>query len=29
LPPRITAAEQAAHDAFIAEMGERALWTKA
>ncbi len=29
LPPRITEAEQAAHDAFIAEMGERALWTKA
>ncbi len=26
LPPRITEAEQAAHDAFIAEMGERALW---
>ena len=29
LPPRITSAEQAAHDAFIAELGERALWTKA
>ena len=29
LPPRITEAEQAAHDAFIAEMGKRALWTKA
>jgi DNA polymerase-3 subunit epsilon len=28
LPPRITSAEQTAHDAFIAEMGERALWTK-
>ena len=26
LPPRITEAEQAAHDAFIAELGERALW---
>ena len=26
LPPRITEAETAAHDAFIAEMGERALW---
>jgi DNA polymerase-3 subunit epsilon len=26
LPPRITEAEQAAHDAFIAEMGDRALW---
>ena len=29
LPPRITETEQAAHDAFIAEMGERALWNKA
>jgi DNA polymerase-3 subunit epsilon len=29
LPPRITEAEGAAHDAFVAEMGERALWTKA
>ncbi len=28
LQPRITGAETAAHDAFIAEMGERALWTK-
>lgn len=28
LAPRITAAEQAAHDAFIAEMGETALWLK-
>jgi len=28
LPPRITEAETAAHDAFIAEMGERALWAK-
>jgi DNA polymerase-3 subunit epsilon len=28
LPPRITEAETAAHDAFIAELGERALWTK-
>ena len=26
LPPQITEAEQAAHDAFIAEMGEKALW---
>jgi DNA polymerase-3 subunit epsilon len=29
LPPLITQAEQAAHDAFIAEMGDRALWVKA
>ena len=29
LPPRITADETAAHDAFIAELGERALWTRA
>jgi len=29
LPPRITAQELAAHDAFIAEMGDRALWKKA
>jgi DNA polymerase-3 subunit epsilon len=29
LPPRITPNEQAAHDAFIAEMGDRALWGKA
>jgi DNA polymerase-3 subunit epsilon len=28
LPPLITPAEQAAHDAFIAEMGDRALWAK-
>ncbi len=28
LPPRITEAEQAAHDAFIAELGERALWAR-
>jgi len=28
LAPRITEAEQTAHDAFIAEMGERALWAK-
>ena len=28
LPPRITEAERAAHAAFIAEMGEQALWTK-
>ena len=28
LPRRITADETAAHAAFIAEMGERALWTK-
>ncbi|MFQ5566433.1 MAG: DNA polymerase III subunit epsilon [Paracoccaceae bacterium] len=26
LAPRITEAEQAAHDAFVAELGERALW---
>jgi DNA polymerase-3 subunit epsilon len=26
LPPRITEAEQAAHDSFIAELGEKALW---
>lgn len=29
LPPRITAQERAAHDAFLAEMGDRALWKKA
>jgi len=28
LAPRITEEEAAAHDAFIAEMGDRALWTK-
>lgn len=28
LAPRITGAEQVAHDAFIAEMGDRALWKK-
>jgi len=28
LPPRLTAAEQAAHDAFIAEIGESALWRR-
>ncbi|HUS52697.1 MAG TPA: DNA polymerase III subunit epsilon [Thermohalobaculum sp.] len=28
LPPRITAAEQTAHDSFIAELGEKALWLK-
>ncbi|MCP1336492.1 DNA polymerase III subunit epsilon [Futiania mangrovi] len=26
LPPRLTAAEEEAHRAFIAEMGEKALW---
>ena len=26
LPPRITAEEQAAHEAFVAELGEKALW---
>ena len=26
LPPRITEAEQAAHDAFITELGDEALW---
>jgi hypothetical protein len=28
LPPRITEAEQAAHDSFIAEMGDTALWSR-
>jgi DNA polymerase-3 subunit epsilon len=28
LPPRITSAEQAAHDTFIADLGEGALWAK-
>jgi DNA polymerase-3 subunit epsilon len=28
LPPRITGAEQEAHDAFIADLGENALWSK-
>ena len=26
LPPRITEAERAAHEAFIAELGDKALW---
>ncbi len=28
LPPRITSAERAAHDVFIAELGEGALWAR-
>lgn len=28
LPPRITEAEKAAHDAFVAGLGENALWTR-
>ena len=28
LPPRLTAAEAAAHAAFVAELGEQALWTR-
>lgn len=28
LPPRLTAEEAAAHDAFIAAMGEKAIWRK-
>ncbi|NKX45091.1 DNA polymerase III subunit epsilon [Roseicyclus persicicus] len=28
LPPRITDAERAAHDAFVAELGDAAVWSK-
>jgi len=28
LPPRLTAAERAAHEAFIAELGDKALWQR-
>lgn len=28
LPPRITEAERAAHDAFVAKIGEKALWLR-
>ena len=28
LPPRLTEAEAAAHAAFVADLGEQALWTR-
>ncbi len=28
LPPRLTEAERAAHDAFVAELGDKALWNR-